>query len=110
MVKILLIITSLSTLIFASNAFDEKCVKCHSKLTISMQDIMKLYLLTYSGEKNIKMGIDHYMKYPSRDISLMPIGFLNEYGIIRHKKIPEGKLKEAIDIFWMRYKIIGRLK
>lgn len=94
----------------ADNSFDRNCVKCHSKLSVSLQDIMKYYLLTYSGEKNIKMGLDHYMKHPSKDISAMPPQFLSEYGVKQHNKLNDKELNEALNIFWDRYKVMGRLK
>lgn len=110
MVRFLITIIWFSMSLFANNSFDKNCIKCHAKLSSSPQDIMKYYLLTYSGEKNVKMGMDHYMKYPSKDISAMPEEFLGEYGVKKHQKISDKELNEAIDVFWTRYKVMGRLK
>lgn len=68
------------------------------------------YLAAYGGENNVKVGLDHYFHYPSKDISVMPIAFLNSYGINHHSNIDDAELKKAIDIYWEKYKVIGRLK
>jgi hypothetical protein len=105
---IILILSSVSAI--ATNSFDKNCIQCHRKLSSSPQDIMKYYLLTYSGENNVKMGMDHYMKHPSKDISAMPAQFLSEYGIKTHQKLSDEELNEALNIFWERYKVMNRLK
>ena len=110
MVRVVFSVLLLSASTEANNSFDKHCVSCHSRLSSSMQKIMMYSLLTYSGEKNVKMGLDHYMKHPSRDISVMPQQFLNEYGVKKHSKISQKELNEAINTFWDRYKVIGRLK
>ena len=94
----------------ASDVYEKNCIKCHALLPFSLRDMFMRYLAAYGGENNVKVGLDHYFHYPSKDISVMPIEFLNSYGINHHSKINDRELKQAIDIYWEKYKVIGRLK
>ena len=105
-----LIVTILSTFVLNAGVFEKNCMLCHAKLPASLQDIFKRYLLVYGGEKNVKAGIAHYLKYPNRDISVMGDLFIKRYGIKSSSSLSDKEIKEAVDTYWQRYKIIGRLK
>ncbi|MDD5405961.1 MAG: hypothetical protein PHE73_03335 [Sulfurovaceae bacterium] len=94
----------------ATDAYDKNCVKCHASLPISLEKIFMQYLAAYGGKNNVKVGLDHYFRYPAKDISVMPSEFLNKYGVYYHYKNNDNELKKAIDIYWEKYKVIGRLK
>jgi hypothetical protein len=68
------------------------------------------YLLVYSGEKNVKAGLKHYLKYPNKDISVMSKLFIDTYGIKHKTDLPDYVLDKAIDIYWEKFKVIGKLK
>lgn len=113
MVKKILINILLMTLflvqINAQNVFERNCVACHEKLPASLQEMFKHYLLVYSGENNVKAGIKHYLRYPSSDITVMSKLFINTYGI-KHKTLLSPKeLNKAVDIYWGKYKVFGKL-
>jgi hypothetical protein len=110
MVRIFILLCIAAVSSNATNAYEKNCVKCHASLPSSLQEIFMRYLAAYGGENNVKVGLDHYFKYPSKDISVMPIAFLNKYGIYDHSKINNDELKKAIDIYWEKYKVIGRIK
>jgi len=95
---------------YGEDAFERNCVSCHSRLPATLQEIFKRYLLVYSGEKNVKAGIKHYLLYPSKDISVMSDLFISTYGIKRPVSLEEKELDEAIDIYWERFKVFGKLK
>ncbi|CAA6823836.1 MAG: Unknown protein [uncultured Sulfurovum sp.] len=109
MVKILLIFV-LTTILSFGDVYENNCVKCHNTLSLSLQETFKKYLLVYSGEENIKAGIKHYLKYPSKDISVMSKLFKKIYGIKEKTTLNEEELNQAIDSYWDRYKVFGKLK
>ena len=92
------------------NPFDRNCVPCHRKLPASLQDMFKRYLLAYSSENNLKAGVYHYLRYPNKDISVMDKLFLRRFGVKSPTTLTEKELKEAVDIYWERYKVIGKIK
>ena len=109
MVKKLLLSILLFTQLHAQNVFERNCVTCHEKLPASLQEMFKHYLLVYSGENNVKAGIKHYLRYPSSDISVMSKLFIDTYGI-KHKTLLSPKeLNKAVDIYWEKYKVFGKL-
>ncbi len=110
MVRILVFVAIMLFSSHANNAYERNCIKCHEVLPFSLQEIFMRYLAAYGGENNVKVGLDHYFKYPAKDISVMSVAFLNHYGIDHHSKINEKELKQAIDIYWQKHKVIGRLK
>ena len=110
MVKKIFIILYLFGVLHAEDAFERNCVSCHQDLPSTLQEMFKRYLLVYSSENNVKAGIKHYLKYPSKDISTMSDLFIERYGIKEKTTLNENKLDEAIDIYWDKYKVFGKLK
>ena len=110
MVKKLIILIFLITNVNSDNSYESNCVKCHRGLPISLQRIFMKYLLVYGGEKNMKAGLKHYLKYPSRDISVMSYLFIRNYGIKSKTTLSDNKLDEILDIYWDKFKIFGKLK
>jgi hypothetical protein len=68
------------------------------------------YLQLYSSEGNVKYILKYYLKKPSKKISAMSDLFLDVYGIKEPTKLSDEELDKAIDIYWDRYKVIGKLK
>lgn len=97
-------------LLQASNIYEEKCVKCHASLPISLQEMFKGYLLVYSGEENVKAGIKHYLRYPSKHISVMSKLFIDMYAIKEKSTLTEDELNRSIAIYWETYKVSNTLK
>jgi hypothetical protein len=67
------------------------------------------YLLVYGGEKNFKAGLKHYLQYPSKHLSMMSTLFINIYGVKKKTKLNAKEIEEALDIYWEKYKIFGKL-
>jgi hypothetical protein len=109
MVKKLFMLLALSIVVFADNAYERNCVPCHRNLPTDLQGMFKNYLLVYSGEETVKAALRHYMRYPSRHISVMSDLFINTYGIKETLHISDQELKEAIDLYWEKYKVFGKL-
>ena len=89
---------------------ERNCVSCHRTLPATLQEMFKHYLLVYSGEKNVKAGIKHYLLYPNKDISVMSDLFISTYGIKQPTRLNEEDLEKAIDIYWEKYKVFDKLK
>jgi hypothetical protein len=109
MAKLILIIL-LSTTINATDIFEQKCIPCHKDLPTSLQQMFMQYLKLYSSEKNVKYILKYYLKHPSKKTSAMSDLFLEVYGIKEPTKLSDEELQKAIDIYWDRYKVIGKLK
>ena len=110
MVRKLFLIFTLCTVIFAEDAFEKNCVACHQELPATLQEMFKRYLLVYSSESNVKAGIKHYLKYPSKDISAMSDLFIDTYGIKEKTTLSDKELEEAVSIYWEKFKVFGKLK
>ena len=95
---------------FAQDAFERNCVGCHKQLPATLQEIFKRYLLLYSSEENVKVGIKHYLKYPSKEISAMSDLFIETTGVKSKATLSKQELDKAVDIYWDKYKVFGKLK
>ena len=105
-----MILWVLVSLGYGENVYERNCVPCHKDLPTSLQQMFKNYLLVYSSEKFVKVGIKHYLKYPSRNISQMSKLFLDTYGIKASTTLTDKELDEAIDIYWEKFKVFDKLK
>ncbi len=110
MVKRVLIFSLFVSGLFAQNIYEKNCIPCHKTLPTSLQQMFKEYLLVYSGEENVKAGLKHYLRYPSKSISVMSELFIDNYGIKKPTALTQKELDEAIDIYWEKYKVFGKLK
>jgi len=110
MVKVFLTFFILNFALFADNAYERNCVTCHEGLPVSLQSMFMKYLLIYGGEKNLKAGLKHYLKYPSKHISVMSPLFIDNYGIKEMTPLREEILKESINIYWEKFKVFNKLK
>lgn len=110
MVKKILCIALLSIAVHADDSFERNCVACHKELPASLQEMFKRYLLLYGGEMNVKAGIKHFLKYPSKEISAMSGLFVETAGIKEKTTLNKQELDEAVDIYWDKYKVFGKLK
>ncbi len=92
------------------DAYERNCVACHRKLPATPLEIFKRYLLTYSSERTVKAAMKHYLLSPNKSISVMSDLFIDTYGIKQPTYLNEKELEEAIDIYWEKYKVFGKLQ
>lgn len=92
------------------DAYERNCVECHKELPTTLQRMFMRYLLIYGGEKNMKAGLKHYLKYPSKEISVLPELFIDNYGIKQKTNMSDEEIEEAIDIYWDKFKVFNKLK
>ena len=90
--------------------YESNCIKCHKKLPVSIDKYFYRYLLKYSSEKNVKNAIFSFLKKPEKDRTIMPEAFIKRFGIKKKSKLSDEKLNEALDIYWEKYKVFGKLK
>jgi len=110
MVRVILTIIIITLLSYGQDAYEQNCVACHRDLPMSLQRMFMNYLSVYSGEKNTKAALKHFMRYPRMDTSVMSDLFLQNFSIKKPLKISDENLDRAIDIYWNKYKVIGKLR
>ena len=110
MVKVILLSIVLASGVYAEDAYERYCVDCHKELPTSLQRMFMHYLLVYGGEKNVKAGLKHYLKYPIREISVMSDLFIDNYGIKKKTTLSDKQIDEALNSYWERFKVIDKLK
>ena len=109
MVKVILIVMLGYSHLFATDIYEKKCVACHTTLNKSLQQMFMNYILVYGGEENMKAGLKHYLKFPSKEISVMSKDFIGKHGVKTATSLNETEIDNAINIYWDTYKIFGKL-
>ena len=114
MVKVFLVlflmIISLQAADNEENIYESNCVKCHSKLPVTIDKYFYRYLLKYSSERAVKEAMFDYMKNPSVEKTIMAESFITRFGIKKKTNLSDDKLMEALDTYWDEYKISNKLK
>ena len=105
-----LIISSLNAEKSKDDIYETNCLKCHSKLPVTIDKYFYRYLLKYSSEKDVKKAMFDYMKNPTIEKTIMAESFITRFGIKKKTNLSDDKLMEALDIYWDEYKIFNKLK
>lgn len=92
------------------NIFEKNCIPCHQNIPVSIDKFFYRYLLKYSSERTVKMYMMEYLKNPNKMKSIVPEAFLDRFGVKEKTKLNNMQLKEAIDDYWEKYKVFGKLK
>jgi len=108
--KIALILFLFLSFTKANTVYQQNCMQCHNKLPVSIDKYFYRYLLKYSSEKSVKESMLNYLKEPSKDKTIMPEAFIKRFGIKKPTQLNEKQLNEALDIYWNKYKVFGKLK
>ncbi len=103
MVKKLLIFC-LALLLFA-NEFDKECETCHKKRLVPLKPIFFNYLLYHSSKRLVIQAMRDYLLHPDPKKSLVE----KNMPPFKHQ-IPSKKLDRLLQIYWNRYKVIGKIK
>lgn len=110
MVKKIVLTLALMFCFVDADVYESNCVKCHKQLPVSIDKYFYKYLLIYSSETDMKNAIISYLKYPAKETTVMSDGFINRFGLKKKSKLSEEELKEAVDVYWQKYKVFGKLK
>jgi hypothetical protein len=108
-IKIVLTFSLLYSFLSA-DIYEKNCVTCHKKLPVSIEKYFYKYLLIYSSETDMKNAIISYLKYPAKETTVMSDAFINRFSIKKKSVLNERELKVAVDIYWQKYKVFGKLK
>ena len=100
----------LSVLSLSAGSFDRNCVPCHRKERVPLRQTFMNALLIYSGEHNMKAGLKYFLRHPSVETSVMGKAYFRTHRLKAPSTLPERELDEALDEYWERYKVIGRLR
>lgn len=115
MVKIVFIVLLIVSAIYSdekkqvANSYETHCVKCHEPLSISLEKIFFRYLVKYSSELSVKSAMIDFLKNPNKQTSAMSDEQIRRFGIKSKSRLSDEELKNAIDIYWDRYKVFGKL-
>lgn len=104
------IITFLLLKTLYASVYDTNCLSCHSKIPVSIDKYFYRYLLKYSSEKDVKEAMRLYLTEPQKNLTVMPKAFIKRFGIKPKSSLNAKELKRAIDLYWEKYKIFGKLK
>jgi len=110
MVKKIVLTLSLVCCFVDADVYENNCVKCHEELPVSIDKYFYKYLLIYSSETDMKNAIISYLNYPAIETSVMSDPFISRFGIKKKTKLNEDELREAVDVYWEKYKVFGKLK
>jgi hypothetical protein len=114
MVKIFLILLCFTTVLLAEKTnnviYDLNCVGCHKKLPVTIDKYFYRYLLKYSSETKVKEAMFKYLKKPTKEETIMAESFITRFGVKKKTKLSDAKLNEALDSYWEKYKVFGKLK
>jgi len=110
MVKHIVLILFFTLKVFSFDVYEKECVYCHKMLMIDLKDMYFKYLKRYSSEKSVKSVMMYYLQNPNKDMTVMPKEYTKLFDIKSKNKLSDEKLKMAIDIYWEKYKIKGKLQ
>ncbi|BBG65220.1 hypothetical protein NNO_0517 [Hydrogenimonas sp.] len=92
------------------NVYERNCVECHRKLPVSLDKFFFNYLLKYSSERRVKKALRNYLKHPRKKASLATDELVSRYGLMPKTKLSDEELRRAIDIYWEKYKVFGKIE
>mgnify|MGYP006995565270 CR=1 FL=1 len=110
MVRKIILTTLLACASLNASAYKNDCVGCHNKLPVSLDKYFYRYLLKYSSERNVKSAMFEYLKNPSQESSVMAEAFISRFGVKEKTKLADEELSEALDRYWEKYKVFGKLQ
>ncbi len=94
----------------AALIYHQNCLQCHQKLSFNLKQVYFDYLLKYSSEKAVKLALIDYLKAPNKDTSVMPKEYIRRFGVKKPTSLTDQELEKAIDYYWKRYTVFGKLK
>lgn len=93
-----------------ADVYEKNCVSCHKELPVSIDKYFYRYLLKYSSERSVKESMASYLKNPNSKTTIMPQAFIKRFGVKKRTKLNEQDLNKALNTYWDKYKVFGKLK
>jgi hypothetical protein len=95
-------------LYLGANSYESNCLTCHfNERQLGM--FFSRYSVKHSSEKRIKQAIESYLTYPKASQSVMPFGFLNNFGVKKPTTLDKKSLQEAINIYYQKFTYTKRI-
>jgi hypothetical protein len=99
------IVVALTIALYAwANMFDHKCENCHNRVNLPLKPIFFDYLLHYSSERLVKKAMKRQLLRPDPKKSLV-----KKKNVYKHK-IDPNEIDILLQIYWNRYKVIGKIR
>ncbi|BCD60604.1 MULTISPECIES: hypothetical protein [unclassified Nitratiruptor] len=96
--------------LFSQTLFDKRCIPCHQKKHIDLKAIYFNYILYHSSKSRTLKAIRKFLLHPDPKKSLLPYDYKKRTkGVYKHK-IKEKELEKALEIYWTRYTVIGKIR
>ena len=108
--KKIIIALGIATTLWSQNSFEHNCVPCHTERKVSLQKAYMNALLVYGGKENMKAALAYYFRNPDRSSSVMDDDFIRKFGIKEPIILDPKEMNEALDEYWQKYTVIGKLK
>ena len=90
--------------------YRNNCVACHRKLPVSLDKFFFNYLLKYSSERRVKAALFKFLKHPTKKKALASEELITRYGLMPVTTLNDTDLRSAIDVYWEKYKVFGKIK
>jgi len=114
MVKKILLLLLVSTLLGAQEptqkTYETNCLVCHKQLSFDLGTIFFEYLLKYSDEVSVKSALVDFLENPNSDTSVMTKEYIKSFGLKQKSELSKKVLQEAIDVYWEKYTVFGKLR
>jgi len=108
--KIILVLILVLSLQAEKNIYETNCFACHKQLSFNLEKIFFRYLLKYSDEISVKSALIDFLKEPNIDTSVMSKEYTRSFGLKQKSELNSQELKEAIDIYWEKYTVFGKIE
>lgn len=117
-VKVLIVLLLMATVVGNAQVkprskeeiYRQNCMKCHKQMSLTMQKIFMRYLLKYSSEVSVKSALYDFLQNPNYFTSALRKDQIARYGLKSKTTLTDKELRKAIEIYWEKYKIFGKLK
>ncbi len=108
--KIIFVLLLIINLEAEKDIYDSNCYTCHKQLSFNLEKIFFKYLLKYSDEVSVKSALIDFLKQPNSDTSVMSKEYTRNFGLKQKSKLNDEELKKAINIYWEKYTVFGKIK
>lgn len=115
--KVIVMLSVVSSFIFAQdleikkqNIYEQNCLSCHQPLSVGLDKIFFRYLIKYSSELSVKSALVNFLKNPDELTSALSADQLRRFGVKSKTNLSDEKLEEAVDIYWEKYKVFGKIE
>ncbi len=109
-ITVTILLITASVLASDVNIYERNCVKCHENLPVTLDNFFFNYLLKYSSEREVKKALRSYLKHPRKKASLATEELVSRYGLMPKTTLSDEELRKAIDIYWDKFKVFGKIE